>query len=142
MAMVLMDTGAEQILNSYFKKVEPTAGNNLTLKLFVNNITPSDDDVVGDYTEAAGGGYAAKTLSAASFTVSDAAGIMQAAYAQQQFVFTGPLTTNTDIYGAYIVDADGVLICAELAPAIYTPANSGDLYAVTPVFKLSKGTPT
>jgi hypothetical protein len=142
MAMVLMDTGAEQILNSYFKKIEPSTGNNLTLKLFVNNITPADDDVVGDYTEAAGGGYAAKTLIAASFTVSDVSGIMQAAYAQQQFVFTGPLTTNPTIYGAYIVDADGVLICAELAPADYTPVSNGDLYAVTPTFKLSKGTPT
>jgi len=142
MAMVLMDTGATQILNSYFKKVEPTAGNNLTLKLFTNNITPADDDVIGDYTEAIDGGYAAKTLSAASFTVSTVLGIVQAAYAQQQFVFTGALTTNPAIYGAYIVDADGVLICAELAPATYTPANNGDLYAVTPVFQLSKGTPS
>jgi hypothetical protein len=142
MAMVLMDSGATQILNSYFKKVEPSAGNNLTLKLFVNDVTPADDDVVGDYTEATGGGYTAVTLSAASFTVSDVAGIRQAAYAQQQFIFTGALTGNATIYGAFIVDADGVLICAEKAPASYTPVSAGNIYAVTPVFKLSKGTPS
>lgn len=142
MAMVLMDTGATQIANSYFKKTNPTAGNNLTLKLFVNDITPADDDVIGDYTEATGGGYAAKTLTASSFTVSTVADIVQAAYAQQQFVFTGALSTNTTIYGAYVVDADGVLICAEKAAATYTPSNNGDMYAVTPVFQISKGTPT
>lgn len=141
MSMVLMDTGATQIANSYFNKTNPTAGNDLTLKLFVNDITPADDDVVGDYTEATGGGYAAKTLTAASWTVSTVSDIVQAAYAQQDFVFTGALTTNHVIYGVYIVDADGVLICAEKAPATYTPANNGDLYAVTPVFQLSKGTP-
>lgn len=142
MSMVLADVGAVQMLNSYFKKTNPTNGNNLTLKLFVNNIDPADDDVAGDYTEATGGGYVAKTLTASSFTVATSDGIAQASYAQQQFTFTGALTTNTTIYGAFIVDADGVLICAEKAAASYTPTNNGDIYAVTPAFQISKGTPT
>lgn len=142
MAMVLMDTGATQIANSYFKKVNPAAGNNLTLKLFVNDITPADDDVIGDYTEAAGGGYAAKTLTASEFTVSTVAGIVQAVYAQQQFVFTGALTTNPAIYGAYIVDADGVLILAERAASPYTPSDNGHMYVVDVVVQISKGTPS
>lgn len=140
--MVLMDSGATQIANSYFKKVNPAAGNNLTLKLFVNNVTPSDTDTVATYTEAAGGGYVAATLTPESFTVSTVTGIVQAAYVQQQFVFTGPLTANATIYGAYIEDADGVLICAERALSQYTPVNNGDIYAATPIFRLSKGTPT
>lgn len=142
MAMVLMDSGATQIASSYFKKTNPAAGNNLTLKLFVNDVTPADDDVVGDYTEAAGGGYAAKTLTASSFTVSTVGGIVQAAYAQQDFVFSGALATNPSIYGVYIVDDDGVLICAERAAASYTPTAAGHMYAVTPVIQISKGTPT
>lgn len=141
MAMILMDSGATQIANSYFKKLEPSAGNNLTLKLFVNSIDPADTDTAETYTEAVGGGYVAKTLTTTGFTVSTVSDIVQAAYAQQLFTFSGPLTTNTTIYGAYIVDADGVLICAEKAPAEYTPATDGDLYAVTPVFQVSKGTP-
>ena len=140
--MVLMDSGATQIANSYFKKVNPTAGNNLTLKLFVNDVTPADTDTVATYTEAVGGGYVSATLISTSFTTSTVAGIVQAAYAQQQFIFTGPLTTNLAVYGVYVVDADGVLICAERAPSIYTPTNNGDMYAVTPVFQISKGTPT
>lgn len=142
MPMILMDSGATKIADSYFKKVEPEAGNNLTLRLFTNDITPADTDTVGSYTEAAGGGYAEKVLTPSGFTVSTVSGIVQAAYAQQQFVFTGVLTTNTAIYGAYVVDADGVLICAERAAAQYTPSNNGDIYAVTPVFQISKGTPT
>jgi len=142
MTMVLMDSGATQIANSYFKKVNPAAGNNLTLKLFVNDITPADDDVIGDYTEAVGGGYAAKTLTASSFTVSTVGDIVQAAYAQQDFVFTGALDTNPAIYGAYVVDADGVLILAERAAATYTPTAAGHMYAVNVVVQISKGTPT
>ena len=143
MAMVLMDTGATQIANSYFKKTNPAAGNNLTLKLFVNDITPADDDVIGDYTEASGGGYAAKTLTASEFTTSTVGGIVQCAYnTQQSFVFTGALTTNPTIYGAYIVDADGVLICAEKAAASYTPTANGHMYVVDVVVQISKGTPT
>lgn len=140
--MVLMDSGATQICNSYFKKTNPAAGNNLTLKLFVNDVSPSDTDTAATYTEAVGGGYAAAVLNAASFAVSSVSGIVQAAYAQQQFVFTGPLTTNLNIYGAYVVDADGIIICAERAPSPYAPVNSGDMYVITPVFQLSKGTPT
>lgn len=142
MSMVLMDTGATQIANSYFNKTNPTAGNDLTLKLFVNDITPADTDTAATYIEANGGGYAAKTLAATNWTVSTVAGIVQAEYAQQQFVFTGPLTTNLTIYGAYIVDADGVLVSAERAPAGYSPEVSGEIYSVKPVFQISKGTPT
>lgn len=139
--MVLMSEGAVQIANSYFKKTNPAAGNDLTLKLFVNDITPADDDVIGGYTEASGGGYSAKTLTASSFTVSTADGIVQASYARQSFVFTGALDTNSAIRGAYVVDADDVLICAEKAPAEYSPDDGGDIYAVDVVIQIG-GTPT
>jgi hypothetical protein len=69
MALTLLDVGADQILKSYFNKTQPAGGNNLTLKLFTNNVTPSDAHTASNYTEASGGGYAAKTLTAGSFTV-------------------------------------------------------------------------
>lgn len=141
MALILTDAGATQIARSFFNKVNPTAGNDLTLKLFVNNVTPVDTHTAANYTEAEGGGYAAKTLTAASFTVSTVNNIVQAAYELQQFAFTGALTTNTTVYGAYIVDADGVLICADRAPASYVPA-AGSIFAVAPIIQISKGTPT
>jgi len=143
MPFILGDTGATQIGKSYFRKQNPVAGNNLRLRLFANNHTPTDDDLVSDYTEAVGGGYLEKTLLPENFTVSKVNGIVQVAYnAPQSFVFTGPLTTNSDIYGAYLVDDDGEYIGAELAPATYTPTVNGSMYAVNVVIQISKGTPT
>lgn len=140
MALVLTDAGATQILTSYFKKTQPAGGDNLTLKLFVNDITPADDDVVGDYMEAVGGGYAAKTLTAGSWSIAPNAGVIEASYAEQVWLFTGGLTTNTTIYGYYIVDADNVLIYAEKAAATFEPANNTG-YIVAPKMKLSWGNP-
>jgi hypothetical protein len=142
MALVLADAGAAQILARYFNSTNPAGGTALTLKLFATNVTPADTSTASSFTEAAGGGYAAKTLTNGSWTVTAPGGIEQAAYAQQTFTFTGALTTNPAIYGYYIVDADNVLIYAEAAGSTFTPANNGDSYKVTPVMQLSKGTPT
>lgn len=142
MSLQLQDVGAVQVLTSYFKKTQPAGGNNLTLKLFVSNTTPSTSgaDTAGTYTEAAGGtGYSAITLTAASWTVSTVANIVQAAYAKQTFTWTG--NPSETVYGYFIVDADGVLIYAERAAATFTPTANGDYYEVTPAFKLSGGTP-
>lgn len=139
MAMILMDGGATQILNSYFKKVNAAGGPNLTLKLFVNDINPADTDTAVSYVEAVGGGYAAKVLTP-SMCILGTAPIRQMSYPQELFIFTGPLTANLIIYGAYIVDDDGVLISAEKAAATYTPTYDGDVYTVTPIFKLGNGT--
>ena len=140
MAISLADVGAASFLKAYFNNVWPAGGKNLTLRLFATNVTPSDTSTVGSFTEAAGGGYAAKTLTNGSWTESNVGGIEQAAYALQTFTFTGALTTNPTVYGYYVVDADGVLVFAE-AQASFTPANSGDNITVTPTFQLSKGTP-
>ena len=141
MAIQLADVGAASLLKAYFNNVWPAGGKNLTLKLFATNVTPSDTSTAGSFTEATGGGYAAKTLTNGSWTESNVGGIEQVAYAQQTFGFTGALTTNTTVYGYYIVDADGVLVYAE-AQAPFTPANNGDQITLTPTFQASKGTPT
>lgn len=142
MALVLADVGADQILTSYFKKSQPAGGNNLTLKLFATNVTPADTSTAGSFTEADGGGYAAKELTAASWTITPANDPSDAVYAEQTFTFTGALTTNGTVYGYFVVDADGVLIFAELLAATFTPANNGDTLKITPKFQLSKGTPS
>ena len=143
MAMIFEDQGCTQVWKAYFNNVWAAGGKNLTLKLFVNNVTPSSTgaDTAATFTEATGGGYAALTLTNGSWTVSTNAGIVQAAYAQQQFLFTGPLTTNPTIYGYFVVDADGNLVFAERAAATFTPAANGDYYDVTPIVQISHGTP-
>lgn len=142
MALILTDAGAQQILKKYFKNQAPAGGNNLTLKLFINNVTVSDTMVAADLVEAAGGGYAAATMATTDGTITVVNGISQIAYPQSQFVFTGALTGNATIYGYYIVDADNTLIFVERAPAGYTPMSNGDMYAITPIIQLSKGTPS
>jgi len=142
MALTLMDIGADEILKTYFNNARPAGGNNLTIKLFTNNVTPADTDTAGTYTEATGGGYAAKTITNGSWTVTVGNDPSDAAYAQQTWTFTGALTTNPTIYGYYVVDADGTLLWAEKLAASFTPANNGDELKITTKFQLSKGTPS
>ena len=139
MALVTADVGAVTQLD---RALNDAAVTNLTLKLFVNDKTPADTDIATDYTVAVGGGYVDKTLTAGSWVCSIATNIAQAAYAQQEWVFTGPLTTNLTIYGYYIVDGSAVLQWAERLDTPFTPNINGDTLRVTPIYKLSKGTPT
>lgn len=142
MSLILADVGADTILEAFFNNSWPTAGKDLTLKLFCNDVTPTDTDTAVTYTEAAGGGYTAKTLTNGSWTVTPANDPSDATYVQQSFVFTGALTTNPNIYGYFVVNADGILVWAEALSAAFTPANNGDTLNITPVFQISKGTPT
>jgi hypothetical protein len=141
-ALTLMDIGADEFLKVYFNDDRPTGGNNLTLKLFCTDVTPADTNTAGTYTECTGGGYASKTLTNGSWTVSTGNDPSDAVYAEQTFTFTGVLTTNTTIYGYFVVDADGTLIWAEKLGSTFTPANNGDNVKITPKFQLSKGTPS
>lgn len=143
MNIVLLDIGADQMLKKYFNNVSPAGGNNLTLKLFANNITPADTDTAATYEEVTGGGYAPITLTSGSWTVNAANDPSDAVYAQQTFTFTGPITnTSGTVYGYYVVDADGVGIYSERLANPFQPANNGDQLVITPKFQLSKGTPS
>lgn len=137
MAGVLADAGATILLKRAFNKVFASGGDDCVVKLFTNNYTPLTTSVAGDFTEAAGGGYAAITLTAGSFTVSTSSSPRTATYAQQTFTFTGALTGSAVIYGYFVVDEDGVLLFAEKASSTFTPATSGDTYKVTPSFALA-----
>lgn len=136
MPIMTNDDGALEILEAYFK------GRNLELRLFTNDMIPADDDVVGDYVEAAGGGYSAKPLTGANWTGAVVGGIAQVAYADQVYEFTDPLTGPAAVYGYAVVNpATGKVVYAERGAAPYTPV-AGGVYLVKPVYKLSKGTPT
>lgn len=142
MPLTVVDTGALAQLKIFFNNIRATGGNNLTLKAYTNNVAIDDTKVAADFTEANGGGYAAKTLTMGSWTCQMVSNIAEASYAQQTWTFTGPLTGNPDIYGYYVVDADNVLLWAEPLAQKFTPANNGDKLNVTPKFQASKGTPT
>jgi len=144
MALVLADVGADALLNIIFNNVRAAGGNDFTLKLFTTNITPADTDTAATYSgsEASGGGYAAQTLTNGSWTITAANDPSDAVHPQVTFTFTGPLTGNATIYGYWVEDADGTLLWAEQLSTPFTPANNGDQLKITPVFQMSKGTPT
>jgi hypothetical protein len=142
MGLVLADVGADMILSAVFNNSWPAGGKNLTLKLFTNDKTPADTDVAGDYTEASGGGYSAKTLANGSWTVTPGNDPSDAVYAEQIWTFTGALSTNPTIYGCFIIDADGIITWAERFTYPFTPVNNGDQLKLVPRFQLSKGTPS
>jgi hypothetical protein len=111
--------------------VNKTSPENLVYRLFATNVTPAETDTAASYTEAAGGGYAAITMTGASWTVVGGAP-STAAYAQQTYTFTGVLTTNTTIYGYYVTQAtSGTLVLAETFTS-FTPAANGDNIKLTP----------
>lgn len=141
MAIVLADVGADTILNAYLNNTRAVGGNDLILRLFCNNVTPIDTFTEASFTEATGGGYAEKTLTTGSWTITPANDPSDGTYAKQVFTFTGALDTNVTIYGYYIVDEDDVLQWAEVLDVPFTPANTGDHLDITPKFASSKGTP-
>ena len=129
MTILVPNTGEVIALQYLTNKV--ATPENLVYNLFATNVTPAETDTAASYTAAAGGGYVAKTLTGANWTITGGAP-SSAAYAAQQWVFTGALTTNATIYGYYVTRATSLdLVFAETF-ATFTPANNGDTITLTP----------
>ena len=107
-----------------------TAQENQVLRLFSNNKTPAETDTAASYTELSGNGYVPKTLTGASWTITEGDPTV-AAYAQQEFAFTG---AAGDVYGYYVTGAtSGLLLWAErFDDGPYAVAQAGDAIKVTP----------
>jgi len=115
-----------------------TAPQNLTLRLFKNNITPADGDNVNasGYTEATFTGYTSIALTAASWSISTA-DPANATYAQQTFTSTADQTAQPQ-YGYYVTRADGSLLFAErFSDGPYTISTNGQTIKITPNFSLT-----
>ena len=109
------------------------AAENLSLRLYVNDKVPADTDVVGDYTQMSTLGYAAKTLTGATWTVTEgdpAVGV----YPVQTFEFDAG--TPVAVYGYFVVGAtSGRLRWAERFPSGQIVGGSADDFlAVTPQY--------
>jgi hypothetical protein len=111
--------------------------NTCSLRLFKNNLVPTDANVVGDFTEvsAAGGdtGYAAGGV-APGFTVATLNGAFQGQIVAPTvtWVFTFSAGGFT-VYGYYVVDpATGLLVYSERAAAPFTVTAAGQTFSVTP----------
>ena len=65
MALTFVNGGEKATLEYLVNKV--TSQEDLVLHLFTNDITPSETDTVGSYTEASFTGYSSVTLTGASW---------------------------------------------------------------------------
>lgn len=134
MSLIVPNIGELQLLK---QALGYSAVESLLLKLYCNNYTPVAGSVAGNFTEASGGGYAAKTLTASSWTFAGG-NPTTASYPVQTFTFTGALTTNTTVYGYYILGGtSGSVYWAELLATAFTPANNGDNIQLTLNFSLT-----
>lgn len=131
MALNVPDVGENLILEMLVNK---TAPQNLSLRLFTNNITPADSDTTGTYTEATGvnfPGYVALTLTGASWGAASAGSITYGS--QQSFTSSGPATA--DVYGYFVIQVTSLtLVWSERdASAPFAVRNTGDAVKLTPV---------
>jgi len=114
------------------------------LKLFCDDdYTPDKDMEAGDFTEATGGGYAHKSIdSSEDFTTEFENSPPDIILPEQTFTFTGVLTTNTTVYGWYLVkQTGGAPVAAKLLDTPYTPASGGGTLTFTPRIQAGNGTP-
>lgn len=128
MALVCPDVGEAELLDRIVNS------DDLVLRLFTNNLTPSDSTTLGSITEASGSGYASITLTGGDWTVDTDAGVTTAEFAEQTFTFSGSIT----IYGYYVTTPGGspVLLWIErFASAPLSFPGSGEL-ALTPRISL------
>jgi hypothetical protein len=133
MALLLPNNGEGDALAAIVGKA---AAENLVLRLYTNDITPSETDTTATYTEATFTGYAAITLTASSWTVTEGAP-GNAAYPQQTFTSSADQAPQS-VYGYYFTRVtSGRLAWAERFPSgPYVIANNGDNVKVTPKFTL------
>lgn len=127
MALTVPNEGEAQILAWI-------AAQNLQVKLFANDVTPSETDTAATFTEVSGGGYAAKSLTSSDWTVTPGSPASMTS-TPQTWTFTAGVGS---IYGYFVVaTATGKLLWAErFTGAPFVMANSGDQTKVTLNFTL------
>ena len=113
----------------------PSNGERL-LRLFTNNLTPSDTTTLSTVTEAVGStGYAPITLVGASWTTTQVAGVTTAVYSEQTFTFTTAVT----VYGYYVTTIYGspaLLWLERFSGAPFILPSGGGQIAISPRISL------
>lgn len=115
------------------KNLQKILNQAITLRLFSNNVVPAEGDTISTYTEVTGGGYVAKSLVYANWTIV-AGSPTRGTYPIQDFNFTAATSGPGTIYGYYLEDADGVLMGSERFTGSILPLTpiAGSLVRITP----------
>lgn len=130
MAIVVPNVTEVAVL-TWFLKTE-----DLFLRLFSNNVTPSETDTAATFTQVTGGGYSQITLDKDDWTITSGDPSF-GTQAQKTFSFTGPTGAPSTIYGYYVVNGAGVLQWAERFPGANVPFTpiAGSSIKITPRFE-------
>lgn len=143
MAICLHDLGADLILNTFFIATDVQS---LNIHLYTQATAVTDEQAIGDFTEATGGGYALIALTRGTTWVvtagNDPSDAIYNGATGVTFTFTGAIGGSGIVYGYYVTNnANTVLIWSEPLTAPFTPANNGDTIKIIPKIALATGTP-
>lgn len=128
MAIVVPNIGEGEALSFFVAKANPSP---LVLKLFSNNIIPSESDVASSFSEVSGSvGYAPVTLNGADWTITEGSPSL-AQHPQVTFTFSAAAGL---IYGYFVVrEGNGVLSYSErFTDGPYNITANGDQIKITP----------
>lgn len=151
MALKIVDEGADKLATILFGADAKLTSCSLTLITKLSDATAdptlADADTKSTHATTTNDANATDDItlnpeggSAPVATISNVGGIVQAAWPEQTFTFTGALDgTNKCICGVQIYS--GAILIAEEITTEFVPANNGDTYKVTPVIKFGNGTP-
>lgn len=129
MAGIICTGGLSLILQAILNK--DSTNEDIKLGLFQNDITPAIGDAIGDYTAATFTGFAAVTLTGASWSITLSDPVLLS-YAQQSFQSSADQSPQT-IYGYYMFRSVALdLLGAERFSVPQIVQFNGDTIKITP----------
>ena len=132
MAVVVPNQGEGIMLQNIVNAKTPE---NFIMKLYENNITPGETDTELTFTECTAPGYAAVTLTGASWGAPTEGDPTEIVFPQHTWTFTGAGNSQYGVF--YVEETSGDLVQAErFAGAPLAIANNGDQIKVTPKINL------
>lgn len=133
MSFIVTDEGEREMLNRITaKNISPS---DLILRLFVNDITPTENSVFADFVEPSDGLYEIIPLVGNSWEVNTLAGVSTASQAEQTFSFSASVT----VYGYFVTTLSGSdIICflAERFAAPHVVEAGGGTIGIPPTLRL------
>ena len=106
MAAVVPNVEEQRILEDYLR-------DGVLVRLYSNDVTPSETSTVASFTEVAGGGYEFQSVNSLAWVYTQG-NPTEATAPQVEFIFTGATTAPGTIYGYYLVSpVTGLLLAAE-----------------------------
>jgi hypothetical protein len=138
MALLVPNVGEERMIRLIVNATTAAStGENLKIRLYKSNTTPTSTMTLTDYTESTFTGYAAVTATSGSWTITP--GAPTSAQQSAASTFSCSATTSESAYGYYLSQENSsVLMWSErFSDGPYTIANSGDKVILTAQLTLS-----